>query len=255
MLKNLVEQKGANDLKIGGLVKFTTIDYPEHLAAVIFCQGCPWACRYCYNSHLIPPVIPEKSKIYSWAFIKDFLNKRRTLLDAVVFSGGEPTFQKALLPAILAVKELGFLAALHTSGAYPKQLSRILPFLDWVGLDIKAPFDQYERVTGNKRGGINARKSLEILLKSKVPFECRTTVHGELLQETELLLIAKELSIYGVTHYHLQAAQTDTVLDKTLKPFVWEETAKNRLLTALSPLFSVFSIRGMEWNSVTPRLR
>jgi len=31
-------------LKIGGVLPFTTIDYPGHLATVVFCQGCPWRC-------------------------------------------------------------------------------------------------------------------------------------------------------------------------------------------------------------------
>ena len=41
-------------LRVGGFVPFTTTDYPDALAAVVFCQGCPWQCGYCHNPHLIP---------------------------------------------------------------------------------------------------------------------------------------------------------------------------------------------------------
>lgn len=41
-------------LQVGGITPFTTIDFPGRLAAVIFCQGCPWRCQYCHNRHLLP---------------------------------------------------------------------------------------------------------------------------------------------------------------------------------------------------------
>jgi len=103
-------------LKIGGVIPFTTIDYPGHLAAVLFCQGCPWRCGYCHNQELLDETAPAK---FSWDEVLAFLERRRELLDAVVFSGGEPTMQPGLLQAIGTVKSMGFLAGLHTGGAFP----------------------------------------------------------------------------------------------------------------------------------------
>lgn len=40
--------------RVGRMVAFSTVDYPGRLAAVIFCQGCPWGCGYCHNPHLLP---------------------------------------------------------------------------------------------------------------------------------------------------------------------------------------------------------
>ena len=45
----------ADALRVGGFVPFTLTDYPDALAAVVFCQGCPWRCAYCHNPHLIAP--------------------------------------------------------------------------------------------------------------------------------------------------------------------------------------------------------
>ncbi|MBI3069525.1 MAG: 4Fe-4S cluster-binding domain-containing protein, partial [Betaproteobacteria bacterium] len=74
-------------LRVGGLVPLTTTDYPGRLAAVVFCQGCPWRCGYCHNPHLLPA---RRTAPIAWHAVRDFLERRRGLLDAVVFSGGEP---------------------------------------------------------------------------------------------------------------------------------------------------------------------
>ena len=35
---------------ISGFVPLTTVDYPDHLSAVVFCQGCPFRSNLRYNS-------------------------------------------------------------------------------------------------------------------------------------------------------------------------------------------------------------
>ncbi len=84
-------------LRVGGLTPLTATDYPGHLAAVVFCQGCSWRCAYCHNSHLIPP---RASAQIEWPAVMQFLARRVGLLDAVVFSGGEPTLQPSLAQAL-----------------------------------------------------------------------------------------------------------------------------------------------------------
>ena len=79
-----------NALRVGGFVPFTSADYPGALAAVVFCQGCPWRCGYCHNPHLMPA---RGDAGRDFDGILDWLESRRGLLDAVVFSGGEPTAQ------------------------------------------------------------------------------------------------------------------------------------------------------------------
>ena len=83
----------ADALRVGGFVPFTSTDYPGALAAVVFCQGCPWRCGYCHNPHLIPARGDDER---DFARIVEWLGTRRGLLDAVVFSGGEPTAQAEL---------------------------------------------------------------------------------------------------------------------------------------------------------------
>jgi len=165
-------------LRVGGFTPLTSIDFPGELAAVVFCQGCPWRCRYCHNPELIPSRAPER---IAWSDILHFLHRRRGLLDAVVFSGGEPTAQGALAAAIDAVAALGYKIGLHTAGSYPERLAAVLPNLDWIGLDIKAPVDRYPLITGVPGSGDPAWASARLLAANGIDHEIRITVDPTLL--------------------------------------------------------------------------
>lgn len=195
----------AAGLRVGGLTRLTSIDFPGRLAAVVFCQGCPWRCGYCHNPDLLDA---SAATGWSWAQVLAFLQTRRGLLDGVVFSGGEPTLQAALPSALAAVRALGFQTALHTGGMYPERLAAVLPLLDWVGLDIKAPLHCHDAVTGTPGSGPRTRETLRTLLASGVPYECRTTWHPGLFGADALLALADELAALGVTHWVLQACRT-----------------------------------------------
>jgi pyruvate formate lyase activating enzyme len=191
-------------LRVGGLTPLTTIDYPGELAAVIFCQGCPWRCGYCQNEHLWPP---RGDNELPWAEVLSFLERRRALLDAVVFSGGEPTLQSALPTAIHEVRALGFKVGLHTAGPYPQRLERVLPLVDWVGLDIKAPLDDYPALTGLPGSGEHAWRSLDLLVASGVAHEVRVTVDQHHLPVDRLDGLLAQLRAVGARHIALQACR------------------------------------------------
>ena len=190
-------------LVVGGVTPFTTIDFPGRLAAVVFCQGCPWRCAYCHNPHLLSP---RAATAQSWPSVVSWLATRRGLLDGVVFSGGEPLLQRGLTDAVGEVRAMGFAAALHTAGAYPRRLQALLPLLDWVGFDVKAPFGDYRSITG-VNGGENARLSLALLLASGTPCEVRCTVDQRVLKDDALGRMNAQLSTMGVNRVVLQACR------------------------------------------------
>jgi pyruvate formate lyase activating enzyme len=132
------------------------------------------------------------------------LVRRRGLLDAVIFSGGEPTLQAALPAAIAAVKDIGYKVGLHTAGIYPRRFAQVLPLLDWVGFDMKAPFGDYEIITRRPDGASRARESLELLLGSGVAHVIRTTVDKRMLTQDKLDALGAELAQLGVTRHVLQ---------------------------------------------------
>lgn len=191
----------AATLRVGGLTSLTSIDFPGRLAAVVYAQGCPWRCGYCHNPALLDATTPAAM---DWSQVLAFLDKRRGLLDGVVFSGGEPTLQIALPAALRDVRALGFQTALHTGGMYPERLSALLPLLDWVGLDIKGPLQRYDAITGARGSGDKVWQSLRRLQASGVAYECRTTWHAGLFSTAALLALAADLAALGVTHWALQ---------------------------------------------------
>ena len=133
------------EIQIGGLVSFTTIDYPGKLAAVLFLVGCPLRCVYCSNPHLlnVGDGQYDQDKVFDW------LQSRVGKLEAVVFSGGEALMQgPALIEYMRRVRELGFAIGLHTNGFYPDTLARAADVVDWIGLDYKAARTQYPRLVG-----------------------------------------------------------------------------------------------------------
>lgn len=187
-------------LQIGGITPFTTIDFPGKLAAVIFCQGCPWRCRYCHNQHLLPA--GENGK-YSWEEVLCWLETRQGLLEGVVFSGGEPLLQRHLPDAVDQLHRKGFDVALHTSGVYPERLRQVLPSVEWVGLDIKAPFDEYDVITGGGDGQ-RARDSLKLVLDSGKAHELRCTLDPSFFSVEKAEKMARQLAESGADHLVLQ---------------------------------------------------
>lgn len=201
--------EAAAALRIGGLQRFTSIDYPGALAAVVFVQGCAWRCVYCHNPQLQGRLPAPGSP--RWSEVHDWLRTRRGLLDAVVFSGGEPTLDLALPAALDAVRALGFRTGLHTAGMAPRRLQAVLPRLDWVGLDIKAPLHDggasHNRITGVRGAAGAVARSLALLLQSGVAVQLRTTVHPQWISAGELQTLRQELARGGAPDTVVQPGQ------------------------------------------------
>jgi pyruvate formate lyase activating enzyme len=227
-------------LRVGGLVPLSTTDYPGELAAVIFCQGCPWRCGYCHNPHLLPA---RGASQIPWEDVLAFLRRREGLLDAVVFSGGEPLAQRALADAMRSVRSLGFKVGLHTAGAYPTRLAAVLALVDWIGFDIKASFDNYPLITGALGSGTDARTSAKLVIESGVAHEFRTTVHPQQLSPHAVERLADDLARRGVRHYALQQFRAEgctmpSLVDDREPSFLTEAYA-----AAIAPRFVSFRLR------------
>jgi pyruvate formate lyase activating enzyme len=190
------EREVRQALQVGGFVPFTTVDYPGRLSAVVFCQGCAWRCTYCHNPHLQPFCAGS----HRWEDILAGLRERRSFLDAVVFSGGEPTAQAALPSAAAEVRAMGFAVGLHTAGMFPQRLTAVLGHVDWVGFDVKAPFDaRYDRLTQVAGSASKALESLRILLASGVQYQIRTTLDPAHIDQAARNDILAQLETLGTT--------------------------------------------------------
>ena len=230
----------ARALKVGGLTPFSATAYPGKLVAVVFVQGCPWACGYCHNPHL---QTRSADSPQDWSLILARLRRRVGLIDAVVFSGGEPTIDPALEDAMRDVRALGFGVGLHTAGTYPRRLAEVLPLVDWVGIDVKASFDHYDAITRITDSGRQALASAELVLASGVPHEFRTTIHPDLHTEADILALAARLSAMGVKRYALQQFRATGCQDRQLASGAAVGVPSETLLTRLAALFDGFIFR------------
>lgn len=228
---------GAAALRVGGIVPFTATDFPGRFAAAVFIQGCPWRCGYCHNPHLQP----RRRGQYVWGDVMELLERRAGLLDGVVFSGGEPTIDPALPEAIAAVRAMGMAVGLHTACIYPRRLEAVLPMLDWVGFDIKAPFTNYRSITGVNGSGDPARACMEAIIASGVEHECRTTLHPALLPEHEVEALTETLAQAGVRNYALQLFRTQGCSNADLAPTV--QYLSDAALKRIAARFDTFTLR------------
>jgi len=237
-----VPPEPAGALRVGGFVPFTSTDYPDALAAVVFCQGCPWRCGYCHNPHLQAARGGDErdfGRLLAW------LATRRGLLDAVVFSGGEPTAQPELPAAVAAVRALGFAIGLHTGGAYPRRLARILPQIDWVGIDAKAAPSDHAAVTGVPGSGYTALASLDLVRAAGVAHEIRTTVHPVLTPPIALIRLADELAARDVRRWILQPFRpTGCANEDVVAAAPAGATLERELLARLAQRIPVIEIHG-----------
>lgn len=189
------------DIQIGGLVSFTTIDYPGKLAAVLFLVGCPVHCAYCSNPHLISVGDGE----YDPEKVLEWLQTRKGKLEAVVFSGGEALMQAdATIIYMRRVREMGFLIGLHTNGFYPENLARASEYIDWVGIDYKATKTNYEKLTGVNIAYDHLIKSLDVWAKTGKPAEVRVTCDPRYVSTDDLLEIAQDVAKRGYKNFAVQ---------------------------------------------------
>ncbi len=202
---------------IGGLEKLTLIDYPGHLAAIVFTQGCNFRCHFCYNPMLVRPDLyggenKEDHPLISEDGLLEFLKKRQGKLDGVVITGGEPTLHKDLPDFIKKIRKLDYKIKLDSNGTNPEMLENLIKekLVDYFAMDIKAPLEKYEKVVGVKVDKEKIKKSIEILKKSKVPYEFRTTLVPELNNLDDIEKMGRMID--GSEKWFLQRFKSDAKL-------------------------------------------
>ncbi len=189
-------------IKIGGLQKMTLLDFPGAVAAIIFVAGCNFRCGFCHNPELVE-INPDK-KYISENEVLEFLAKRKNLLDGVCVTGGEPLIYKDLDQFLIKIKNLGYLIKLDTNGFNSQALKKIINqnLLDYIAMDIKSSLDKYSLISGVKVDVNKIQQSINLIMKSSLPYEFRTTVLPKFHDLDGMEKIAK--MIKGADKYYLQ---------------------------------------------------
>ncbi len=197
---------------IGGLQKNSFIDFPGRISCVLFLSGCNFYCPYCHNPELARGV-QAAEPFFTLDQFYAFLEARRSLLDGVVISGGEPTLQADLPAVCAAVKNLGFPVKLDTNGSRPHVLRHLVAegLVDYVAMDIKTDIRQYAPVFQSEDGLESLKESIRIIMASAPAYEFRTTCARPIIDEAVIDAIAR--SIEGADRFVLQSFQRQRLLN------------------------------------------
>ena len=188
-------------MKLGGLVKFTLIDFPGTPAAIVFTQGCNFRCRYCHNPELVYPHLFSQSMPEEE--VMNFLKRRQGTLEGVVVSGGEPTLQEDLVRFMTDVKALGYKTKLDTNGTRPDVLRELIDkkLVDFIAMDLKAPLAKYASITGVEANSVILQQSMDLIRHSGLGYQFRTTYDKEVLTDSDIAALTQ---LAGDDHYKVQ---------------------------------------------------
>lgn len=206
-------------MHVSAFEKFTLLDYPGKMVAVVFTPGCVFRCPFCHNPELIEVRSSESKEMFTknreTEFFQ-FLEKRKGKLDGVCITGGEPTLQKDLQAFIDRVKEMGFLVKLDTNGLFPNIVEKIMDTgaVDYWAMDIKHTPKKYHLAAGKQVNMDSIKKSVELLRDHAKEYEFRTTVVPGIHTEEDFEEIGKWIK--GASNYYLQEFRDIKLYDKDL---------------------------------------
>ena len=204
-----------------GIDKFSLLDYDEKVSVVLFSPACNFRCPFCHNGQ---SVLNSNTPI-PFDEILEYLKSRVGLIDAVVFSGGEPTMMAELKSRIKQVKNLRFLVKLDTNGTHPNILEELINenLLDYVAMDIKNSERMYPVTAGCPSVNVeNIKKSIKILENSHINYEFRTTLVKEFHDEESIREMGE--LVKGAKKLYLQKfVDREGVIQKGLHEISLEE--------------------------------
>lgn len=230
-------------MRVASLQKLSLIDYPDKIATIVFLEGCNFRCPFCQNPDLV--LSKENSLIQEKVFFS-FLERRKGLIDGVCITGGEPTIQPGLIEFIGRIKKQGFLVKLDTNGNEPKVLENLLKkrFLDFVAMDIKSSPERYSEAVGKKINLEELFKSIDLIQKSKIDYEFRTTAVPGLVNREEIQRIGEWLK--GSKAFSLQQFRAEKTLDEEwqkIRPYT--DLELKELIEIAKPYFQKVELRGL----------
>lgn len=186
--------------RLSGFIPAGMLDWPGRVSATLFLSGCSLRCPYCHNPSLQRPLPGD----VDWQAVLDHLRAKRSWLDGVVVTGGEPTEDPDLPSLLAALADEGMPVKLDTNGSRPDVLRALIAedLIEYVALDVKANTSCYAAATGREGIAEAVEESIEILASRNVAHEFRTTVYPAAVALDDLPGIAARLR--GGTLYALQ---------------------------------------------------
>ena len=171
---------------VKGFQGTSLLDYPGHIASLVFFGDCNLSCPFCHN----PALVQDAGELedYPLAALLEQLERRRSFIDGVVVSGGEPTLSRQLLPLLRSVKALGLLVKLDSNGLKPTVLKKVIweGLADRIALDLKTAPSRYTELHDGPVDPGALLESIALLQRGGVEVEYRTTCVPGLVGSEEL---------------------------------------------------------------------
>ncbi len=171
---------------IAGFKPDSMVDWRGKIVATVFTHGCNFRCPFCHNFYL---VTKKPTHIYGEREIIEEVKKLSPWIDGVCITGGEPTLHVDIVDFVKKLKDITRVK-IDTNGTHPEIIEKIIEYVDYVAMDVKAPPYLYNKVAGSSVKLDAIKKSMEIIKKYAKDYEFRTTVIPMLSKE-DLENIAK----------------------------------------------------------------
>jgi len=230
-------------MKIGGIQKTSLLDYPDLISAIVWTVGCNFRCPFCYNRDIVLGKVENISE----EEVISFLEKRKGMIEGLVISGGEPLMQEDIVEFCEKVKKIGFLIKIDTNGMFPEKLQELIDkkLVDYIAMDVKAPKEKYDQLTGGKTDLSSIEKSIEIIKKDAPDYEFRTTFVPDILKKEDVVKIAKWLE--GAKRFYIQQFRGNTPLisSKLENVVPYPKEYLYETLNEIKPFFKSCNLRGV----------
>lgn len=159
---------------------------------------------------------PDKGDTIPFEAIKDYLEKKRGWIDGVVITGGEPAIWPDLNVLITDIRALGYPVKLDTNGSSPDVLEDLIGrgLLDYVAMDFKTVFSKYSVATGVDIDVSDIKRSIDLILRSGLDYEFRTTAFPGAVAPDDLVAMAAYLQEHGAKSFVIQKYKPGRCLDQ-----------------------------------------
>lgn len=184
---------------IKSIIWSSMIDYPDNVCTTMFTGVCNFDCEFCYNRGLLK----EKELDFEKEILPKLL-ERKDFINHIIISGGECTFHKDFEKIVNILHENGFIIGIHTNGYAPEILEKVIGKIDYIGMDIKNDFNNYNKITRTNVDIEKIKRSVNLILDKKIKYEFRTTVYPKYVNAENVIEIAKYLKDVGAKRYVLQ---------------------------------------------------
>ncbi len=170
-------------VEIKGFIPTSMLDWEGMIVSTLFLPDCNFRCPYCQNPDLI--LKPREIPTYDLEEIGEFLKEKEGWIEGVCVTGGEPCMRAGLAELLLWFKERGLGVKLDTNGSFPDRLSDLIKrgLVDFVAMDIKAPPDTYDELSGSSVDISAIEASIATIARLAPRYEFRTTVAPGLSQD------------------------------------------------------------------------